>query len=344
MLVVMSSYATQEEISQVVAAIEGQGYIAREIKGGERSAIGILQNRGPVDPAPFLLLPGVKDCIPVSKPYKLVSREFEQTDTIVEIGDVAIGGDHFVLIAGPCAVESQSQALTIAKWVKSQGAGIFRGGAFKPRSSPYSFQGLGEEGLQILAKVRKETGLRIVTEALDHEQCDLVEEYTDIIQIGARNMQNFSLLNRAGKAEKPVLLKRGLAATIQEWLMAAEYIMAKGNSKVILCERGVRTFADHSRNTLDLSAIPVVRQETHLPVIVDPSHACGRRDQVIPMSRASVAAGAHGLMVEVHNEPAKALSDGQQALFPSQFAEMVSEILPILTDTQRKELEQHRSR
>jgi 3-deoxy-7-phosphoheptulonate synthase len=342
MLVVMSSYATEEEIAQVVTAIEREGYVARVIKGGERTAIGILQNRGSVDPAPFLLLPGVKETIPVSKPYKLVSRELELTDTIVQVGDVGIGGENFVIIAGPCAVESETQALAIAHAVKDQGARIFRGGAYKPRTSPYSFQGLGEEGLKILAKVREETGLSVVTEALDHEQCDLVEEYTDIIQIGARNMQNFSLLNRAGKARKPILLKRGLAATIQEWLMAAEYIMAKGNPNVILCERGVRTFADHSRNTLDLSAIPVVKQETHLPIIVDPSHACGRRDQVIPMSRASTAAGAHGLMVEVHNEPAKALSDGQQALFPAQFTEMINEILPILTEEQRTKLLQGR--
>jgi 3-deoxy-7-phosphoheptulonate synthase len=342
MLVVMSSYATEEEISQVVVAIEREGYVARVIQGGERTAIGILQNRGSVDPAPFLLLPGVKETIPVSKPYKLVSRELELTDTVVQVGDVRVGGDHFVLIAGPCAVESETQALTIAHEVRSQGALIFRGGAYKPRTSPYSFQGLGEEGLKILAKVREETGLRIVTEALDHQLCDLVEEYADIIQIGARNMQNFSLLNRAGQAKKPIFLKRGIAATIQEWLMAAEYIMAQGNPNVILCERGVRTFADHSRNTLDLSAIPVVKKETHLPVVVDPSHACGRRDQVIPMSRASVAAGAHGLMVEVHHEPEKALSDGQQALFPSQFTEMVDVILPILTDEQREKLEQDR--
>jgi 3-deoxy-7-phosphoheptulonate synthase len=340
MLVVMSSYATEEETAQVVASIEGQGYVARVIEGGERTAIGILQNRGPVDPAPFLLLPGVKETIPVSKPYKLVSREIELTDTIIQLGEVTVGGDHFVLIAGPCAVESETQALTIAHQVQRQGARLFRGGAYKPRTSPYSFQGLGEEGLKILAKVREETGLYIVTEAMDHELCDLVEEYADIIQIGARNMQNFSLLNRAGKARKPILLKRGLAATIQEWLMAAEYIMAKGNPQVILCERGVRTFADHSRNTLDLSAIPVVKKESHLPIIVDPSHACGRRDQVIPMSRASVAAGAHGLMVEVHNEPTKALSDGQQALFPSQFVQMVNEILPILTDEQRAKFSQ----
>ena len=344
MLVVMSSYATEEEVAQVVVAIERQGNVARVIEGGERTAIGILQNEGPVDPAPFLLLPGVKEAIPVSKPYKLVSREFEQTDTIVTLGDVAIGGDHFVIIAGPCAVESETQALTIGRAVRSQGARIFRGGAYKPRTSPYSFQGLGEEGLKILAKVREETGLYIVTEAMDHDQCDLVEKYADIIQIGARNMQNFSLLNRAGEARKPVLLKRGLSATIQEWLMAAEYVMAKGNRNVILCERGVRTFADHSRNTLDLSAIPVVKQESHLPVIADPSHACGRRDQVIPMSRASVAAGTHGLMVEVHHEPEKALSDGQQALFPTQFTQMVNEILPILTEKQRTELEQDLSR
>jgi len=343
MLVVMSSYATAEEIAQVVTAIEREGYVARVIKGGERTAIGILQNRGPVDPAPFLLLPGVKETIPVSKPYKLVSRELELTDTIVQVGDVAVGGDHFVLIAGPCAVESEEQALTIAHSVRSQGARIFRGGAYKPRTSPYSFQGLGEEGLKILAKVREETGLYIVTEAMDHEQCNLVEEYADIIQIGARSMQNFTLLNRAGKAQIPVLLKRGMAATIQEWLMAAEYIMSQGNSNVILCERGVRTFADHSRNTLDLSAIPVVKKESHLPVIVDPSHACGRRDQVIPMSRASVAAGAHGLMVEVHHEPARALSDGLQSLFPNEFAQMVNEILPILTEEQRAKLQQDRS-
>lgn len=280
----------------------------------------------------------MKDTIPVSKPYKLVSREFEQTDTIIQLGDVSIGGDHFVIIAGPCAVESETQALTIGRAVRSQGARLFRGGAYKPRTSPYSFQGLGEEGLKILAKVREETGLYIVTEAMDREQCDLVEEYADIIQIGARNMQNFSLLNRAGEARKPVLLKRGLSATIQEWLMAAEYVMAKGNNNVILCERGVRTFADHSRNTLDLSAIPVVKKESHLPVIADPSHACGRRDQVIPMSRASVAAGTHGLMVEVHHEPEKALSDGQQALFPTQFTQMIDEILPILTEDQRQNL------
>jgi 3-deoxy-7-phosphoheptulonate synthase len=338
MLVVMKRQATKEEVHQVVHAIESAGYVARVIEGGERVAIGVLQNLGPVDPTPFLHLPGVKDAIPVTKPYKLVSREFSPADTLITVGDSIIGGDHFMLIAGPCAVESEEQALTIAREVKRGGARFFRGGAYKPRTSPYSFQGLGEEGLRILAKVRQEAGLYIVTEALDHEICDLVEECADIIQIGARNMQNFSLLKRAGRARKPILLKRGLAATIQELLMAAEYIISEGNPQVILCERGVRTFADHSRNTLDLSAIPVVRKDSPLPIIVDPSHACGRRDQVIPMSRAAVAAGAQGLMVEVHHEPHKALSDGPQALFPVQFEELVRGILPLLTESQRAEL------
>jgi 3-deoxy-7-phosphoheptulonate synthase len=342
MLVVMNSHATDQEIAQVVTAIESAGYVARVIEGGERTAIGILQNRGAVDPTPFLLLPGVKETIPVSKPYKLVSRDFKRSDTIVRVGDVSIGGDNFVLIAGPCAVESEIQALTIARVVNRHGARIFRGGAYKPRTSPYSFQGLGEEGLKILAKVREETGLLIVTEALDHVVCDLVEHYADIIQIGARNMQNFSLLKRAGRAKKPILLKRGMSATIQELFMAAEYIISEGNADVILCERGVRTFADHSRNTLDLSAIPVVRKESHLPIIVDPSHASGRREQVIPMSRAAAAAGAQGLMVEVHHDPANALSDGPQALLPTQFVELVGQISPILTERQRKELLQHR--
>ncbi|MFP3870164.1 MAG: 3-deoxy-7-phosphoheptulonate synthase [Syntrophobacteria bacterium] len=338
MLVVMNSHATKEEIAQVVTAIEREGYLARVIEGGQRTAIGILQNRGPVDPTPFLLLPGVRETIPVSKPYKLVGREFKPADTVIHLGDIAIGGDNFVLIAGPCAVESEAQVLTIAHEVKRHGAMILRGGAYKPRTSPYSFQGLGEEGLRILARVREETGLPIVTEALDVEVCGLVEEYADIIQIGARNMQNFSLLKRAGRARKPILLKRGMAATIQELLMAAEYIISEGNPNVILCERGVRTFADHSRNTLDLSAIPVVKKESHLPIIADPSHACGRRDQVIPMSRAAVAVGAQGLMVEVHHEPAKALSDGHQSLFPTQFADLVNQILPILTEEQRGQL------
>ncbi len=326
MLVVMSKGATPEQIDTVIAAIQGKGYTARPIPGGERMAIGILHNRGAVDASYFLGLPGVKDAIPVTRPYKLVSREFQPESTIIQVGDVLIGNGHLTLIAGPCAVESEEQAVTIGRIVQKAGAHLFRGGAFKPRTSPYSFQGLGEEGLKILARVRHETGLPVVTEALDHEVFDLVEGYADVIQIGTRNMQNYSLLRRAGRSEKPILLKRGMSATIEEWLMAAEYILEGGNTRVILCERGVRTFADHTRNTLDLSAVRVVLKESHLPVIVDPSHAAGRRDQVIPLSRAAVAVGAHGLMVEVHHAPEEALSDGAQSLYPKQFEMLCNHI------------------
>ena len=322
MLVVMNKTATQEEIDNVVACIEKRGYTARPIPGGERVSIGILYNKGSVDASFFRGVPGVKDLIPVTRPYKLVSREFKPENTVVNVGDVSIGGKSLVMIAGPCAIESETQALTIARHVKKGGAQMFRGGAFKPRTSPYSFQGLGEEGLRILVKVREETGLPVVTEVMDYETFDLVEKYADVIQIGTRNMQNFSLLRRAGQAEKPILLKRGMAATIDEWLMAAEYILEEGNPNVILCERGVRTFVNHSRNTLDISAIPVVRKETHLPIIVDPSHAAGIRDQVIPLSLASVAVEAHGLIVEVHHAPDEALSDGAQSLYPDQFEEL----------------------
>ncbi len=326
MLIVMSKQATPEQTEAVVTEIEHRGYVARPIPGGERVTIGILYNKGHVDASPFLCMPGVTDAIPVTKPYKLVSRECKPEDTIVQVGDIAIGNGNLVIMAGPCAIESELQALTIAGHVKASGAHIFRGGAFKPRTSPYSFQGLGKEGLEILAKVRETTGMPVVTEVMDEDTFDLVESYTDIIQIGTRNMQNFSLLKRAGRASKPVLLKRGMAATIEEWLMAAEYILEGGNSQVILCERGVRTFADHSRNTLDLSSIPVVRKQSHLPIIVDPSHAAGRRDQVIPLSRAAVAAEAHGLMVEVHHEPEKALSDGAQSLYPDQFTLLCKQV------------------
>jgi 3-deoxy-7-phosphoheptulonate synthase len=319
MLIVMNQNATPEEIDAVISVIEKQGCTARSIPGGERVSIGILKNKGPVDPSLFLTLPGVKDAIPVTRPYKLVSREVQQEDTLIRVGENIIGNGHLTIIAGPCAVESESQAMTIAKAVKQSGAHLFRGGAFKPRTSPYSFQGLGLEGLKILARVREVTGMPVVTEVLDLENFDMVEAYADVIQIGTRNMQNFSLLRRAGLAKKPVLLKRGLAATIDEWLMAAEYILAGGNPQVILCERGVRTFVNHSRNTLDLSAVPVVRNESHLPVIIDPSHAAGRRDQVIPLSRAAIAVEAHGLIVEVHHAPETALSDGAQSLYPDQF-------------------------
>ncbi len=329
MLIVMNQKATAEEIDSVVKVIESKGYTARAIPGGERVSIGILHNQGPVDGSLFLGLPGVKDVIPITKPYKLVSREFKSEDTVVTVGEISIGNGHLTIIAGPCAVESEHQALTIATHVKQAGAQFFRGGAFKPRTSPYSFQGLGEEGLKILAKVRDATGLPIVTEVMDCETFDLVEAYADVIQIGTRNMQNFSLLRRAGRAQKPILIKRGMAATIDEWLMAAEYIMEGGNNQVILCERGVRTFVHHSRNTLDLSAVPAVCKESHLPIIIDPSHAAGRRDQVIPLSRAAIAVEAHGLMVEVHNAPEKALSDGAQSLYPYQFERLCRQVRSI---------------
>lgn len=329
MLVVMNNKATQEEIDDVIRIIEKRGYMARPIPGGERVSIGILHNKGSVDAAHFRGLTGVKDVIPVTKPYKLVSREFQPENTIIKAGDAVIGGSSMAIMAGPCAIESETQALTIAGHVKKAGAHIFRGGAFKPRTSPYSFQGLGKKGLEILAKVREETGMPVVTEVMDLDKFDLVEEYADIIQIGTRNMQNFSLLRRAGRAKKPVLLKRGMAATIEEWLMAAEYILEEGNPEVILCERGVRTFVNHSRNTLDISAISVVRKESHLPIIVDPSHAAGIRDQVIPLSLAAVAVNAHGLMVEVHHMPDEALSDGAQSLYPEQFETLCQKVASV---------------
>lgn len=327
MLIVMDKGATEAEITGVVAKIEALGFTAQTMPGGERVAIGILRNPGPVDPALFVDLPGVQEAIPVSRPYKLVSREMNREDTVIELaGGVKIGGGHFVVIAGPCAVESESQALTIARAVHAAGAQIFRGGAFKPRTSPYSYQGLEEEGLKILATVRAETGMPVITEAIDHASLDLVEEYADLIQIGARNMQNFSLLRRAGQAHKPVLLKRGLSATLDEFFMAAEYILSEGNTQVILCERGVRGIGSHARNTLDLAAIPFVKRESHLPIIADPSHAAGRRLLVAPLARGAVAVGADGLMIEVHHDPAHALSDGPQSLFPDQFAALMQQL------------------
>ncbi len=330
MLIVMHKNASKEEIDNVLAAIETRGFTPRPIPGGQRMAIGILHNQGPVDPSLFGGLPGVKETIPVTRPYKLVSREFQPEGTVIRVGDVSIGNGHHTLIAGPCAVESEEQALTIARAVQKAGAHFFRGGAFKPRTSPYSFQGLGEKGLRILSRVRDETGLPVITEAMDHEIFDLVEKYADVVQIGARNMQSFSLLRRAGQSRKPILLKRGMSSTIEEWLMAAEYILEGGNPNVILCERGIRTFANHSRNTLDLSAVLVVQKESHLPIIIDPSHAAGRRDQVIPLSRAAVAMGVHGLMIEVHHAPEKALSDGGQSLYPKQFENLCEEIRPFI--------------
>jgi 3-deoxy-7-phosphoheptulonate synthase len=320
MLVVLEKGTTEERVQAIVQIIEKRGYTARPIPGGDRVSIGILHNKGSVDAAHFLGLDNVKEVIPVTKPYKLVSREFQPENTQVKIGDAVFGDGTMPVIAGPCAVESLDQVLSIARSVKAAGAKLFRGGAFKPRTSPYSFQGLGEQGLKFLAKVREETGLPVVTEVMDVENFDLIEAYVDVIQIGTRNMQNFSLLRRAGRSKLPVILKRGLSAMLQEWLMAAEYIMEEGNSNVILCERGIRTFVRHSRNTLDLSVVPAAKKESHLPIIVDPSHAAGVRDQVIPLAYASAALGADGQMIEVHNKPEEALSDGGQSLYPEQFA------------------------
>ncbi len=326
MLVVMKNNATEAQVKAVIKEIEGMGYRGVPMPGAQRTAICIVGNTGPVDDSGLMILEGVKETVRVTKQYKLVSRETHPQPTTITVGDINIGAGKPVLMAGPCAVESEEQALTIARRVKQSGAEIFRGGAFKPRTSPYSFQGLGEEGLKILAKVRDETGLLIVTEAIDESSLALVDRYADIIQIGARNMHNYSLLRQAGRAAKPVLLKRSFAATIEEWLMAAEYISSEGNSRVILCERGIRTFSDNTRNTLDLSAIPSVKQVSHLPVIVDPSHAAGKRDYVIPLSKGAIAVGADGLLVEVHHDPPHALSDGAQSLYPEQFDELVKEI------------------
>lgn len=323
MLIVMSQQATPEQMERVVDAIEAMGFKANQIPGVLRTAIGITGNQGPLDPRMFEAMPGVQEAIPVSKPFKLVSRDWQEADTIVDVGGVKVGGGHLGVMAGPCGVESLEQAMTTARQVKAAGANIFRGGAFKPRTSPYSFQGLGEEGLKILKAVREETGLPIVTEAIDAQNLEMVEQYADMIQIGARNMQAYTLLKRAGRSKLPVLLKRGMSATLDELLLAAEYIMSEGNPNVVLCERGVRTFADHTRNTLDLSAIPAVRRMSHLPIIADPSHGTGKRDKVIPMARAAIAAGADGLMVEVHHLPERALSDGFQSLYPEQFTRMM---------------------
>jgi len=322
----MRNDATESQVQTVIKRIEEMGFRGIPIPGALRTAICIVGNQGMVDDSQILALEGVKEALRVTKPYKLVSRETHPQPTVITIGDIKIGDAKPVIMAGPCAVESEKQALIIAESVKKDGAQIFRGGAFKPRTSPYSFQGMGEEGLKILDKVRKETGLKIVTEATDISNIELVEEFTDIIQIGARNMQNYALLRRAGQTKKPILLKRGFAATIEELLMSAEYIVSGGNTQVILCERGIRTFADTTRNTLDISAIPSIKELSHLPVLVDPSHAAGKREYVIPLSKAAIAVGADGLIVEVHNDPTMAVSDGRQSLYPEQFKDLMNEI------------------
>jgi 3-deoxy-7-phosphoheptulonate synthase len=328
MLVVMKAQATPEQIQAVCESIEQLGFRAHPLPGAQRTAIGITGNKGEVDRGNLESLSGVAEVIRVSKAYKLASRDVKEEDTVIGFPgtDAAIGGRNLAIVAGPCSIESRDQAFAIAEQVAASGAQFFRGGAFKPRTSPYAFQGLGLEALRIMAEIRDRFGLRIVTEAIDNESLALVAEWADVIQIGARNMQNFSLLKRAGRLRKPVLLKRGLSATLEEFLMAAEYIMSEGNYQVILCERGVRTFTDHSRNTLDLSIVPAVHHLSHLPILVDPSHSTGKRDSVLPMARAAVASGADGILVEVHHQPDKALSDGPQSIYPDQFARMMDEI------------------
>ncbi len=327
MLIVMRHGAPEEDIRRVATTIEEMGYQARPMPGKQRTTVGLVGNDGRVDASRLAALPSVQEIIHVTKPYKQVSREWKPESTVVRLpGNLTVGGDEVVVMAGPCSVESEKQILDSARAVREAGATVLRAGAFKPRSSPYSFQGLGLAGLTLLARAREETGLLIVTEAMDPEGMNAVADVADIIQIGARNMQNYSLLKCAGRAGKPILLKRGLSATIQELLLSAEYILAEGNPNVILCERGVRGFDPATRNLLDLSAIPVVHGVSHLPIIADPSHGTGHRDMVMPMAKAAVAGGADGLLVEVHPTPDRALSDGAQSLYPEQFERLMKEV------------------
>lgn len=327
MLIVMHSRATEAQIKTVSDVIEDMGYRAEIMPGHQRTAIGLVGNDGRVGDSRIRGLPGVRQVIHVSAPYKQVSLEWQAEPTVITLSNGArIGGQDVAIMGGPCSVESETQLMEAAEAVAKAGGVVLRGGAFKPRTSPYAFQGLGEEGLKLLAKARQRFGLAVITEALDLASADLVAEYADIIQIGARNMQNFALLKEVGKVDRPVMLKRGMMASIDEWLAAAEYILARGNQQVFLCERGIRTFETATRNTLDLSAVPVVRERTHLPIIVDPAHACGTWRWITPMSRAALAAGAHGIMVEVHPKPEEALSDGPQALRPERFAQLMEAI------------------
>ena len=328
MILVLNKTASADEKERLMEELRSEGCLIKEMIGEEETIIGVV-GKVQRDIRYFETIPGVARVVPISKPYKLVSREMHPEDSIIKVGDVAIGGDRLVVIAGQCGVEGRERTLEIARAVRQYGALLFRGGAFKPRTSPYSFQGLGEEGLKILAEVREETGLGVVTEIVSPSQADLVMKYVDVVQVGARNMQNFELLKCVGRIGKPVLLKRGMSSTIEEWLMAAEYILSEGNEKVILCERGIRTFETYTRNTLDLTAVPVVKQLTHLPVIVDPSHATGLRDKVSPMARAAISAGADGLIVEVHSDPATAQSDGPQSLYPEQFEQLMRDLYVI---------------
>jgi len=337
MLIVMQHGAAQDEVRRVVETIEEMGYEARAMPGAQRTAIGLVGNDGRVDATRLAALPGVREIIHVTQPYKQVSREWRPESTVVELpGGVRIGGTEITVIAGPCSVESEQQILATARLVRDAGATLLRGGAFKPRTSPYAFQGLGKQGLKLLAWAREETGLCVVTEALEPETIDLVAEYADMIQIGARNMQNYPLLRRAGRCGKPVLLKRGIAATITELLLSAEYLLAEGNHDVVLCERGIRGFDPSTRNVFDLSAIPVVQELSHLPIVADPSHGTGRRSKVGPMARAAVAAGADGLIIEVHPQPDRALSDGEQSLYPEQFVTLMHEVAGVAEAVGRK--------
>ena len=336
MLVVMKKGSTEQDLKGVIHKITQSGLTGHVSQGIERTVIGVVGQTYPELRDMLELLPGVDEVIPISKPYKLSSREFQHEDTLIKVGDVVIGGDTLVIIAGPCAVETEKQVLETARTVKEAGANILRGGAFKPSTSPYQFRGLGKEGLEILALARAETGLPLITEVLTPQDVDLVARYTDILQIGARNMQNFALLDEVGKVKKPVMLKRGMSATIQEWLLSAEYILSQGNRQVMLCERGIRTFETYTRNTLDISAIPIVKKLSHLPVIGDPSHGTGKWYLVTPLSLAVVAAGADGLMVEVHPNPDQALKDGAQSLTFDSFQQLMSQLAPVAASVNRK--------
>jgi 3-deoxy-7-phosphoheptulonate synthase len=335
MFVAMKPHATEAEFDAVIEKVRALGLTPHPIAGTERRVVAVVGNTGTVDPDDFAMLPGVAEALRVSQPFKLVSREVKEEGTVIDVGGVRIGGRAIVVMAGPCSVESKEQILETARAVKKAGASILRGGAWKPRTSPYEFQGLREEGLKLLALAREETGLKIVTEVMSTDTVPLVADYADILQVGARNMQNYPLLERLGQVRKPIMLKRGLSGTIKEWLMAAEYIVAKGNPDVMLCERGIRTFETATRNTLDINAIPVVKSLSHLPVIVDPSHGIGLRKHVAAIARAGVAAGADGIMVEVHPRPEKALSDGHQSLSIPEFDELMRQVRVIALAIER---------
>jgi len=335
MFIAMKPHATQADFDAVIEKVRSLGLTPHPISGTERRVVAVVGNTGAVDPDDFAMLTGVAEALRVSQPFKLVSREVKEEDTVIDVDGVQVGGRAITVMAGPCSVESREQILETARAVKAAGARILRGGAWKPRTSPYEFQGLREEGLKLLALAREETGLKVITEVMSTDTVDLVAEYADILQVGARNMQNYALLERLGKVKKPVMLKRGLSGTIKEWLMAAEYIVAKGNPNVMLCERGIRTFETATRNTLDINAIPVVKSLSHLPVIVDPSHGIGIRKHVAAIARAGIAAGADGIMIEVHPKPEKALSDGHQSLAIPEFAELMRQVRVIALAIER---------